>query len=115
MLHGEFSRRSTPTHIFTLPDELTMKDIVDVSIAYRQKNNTVLIKHLEDCHFFPQLDPEKTVAVVLSQEETLLFNPNIKIVEVQFTVATTGSDVIPISEYRFRLKDSFDQGVFDLS
>lgn len=114
MLNGEITRRTTPTQVFTVPDGLTLEDIADVSIAYRQKGRTVLIKHLEDCHVLPNLDGKKNLAVILSQEETLLFNPNIKIVEVQFVVATTGSDVIPVSEYRLRLNDTFDEEVFDL-
>ena len=40
MLDGEFTRGTTPTHIFNLPDGLFMKDIEDISIAYRQKNKT---------------------------------------------------------------------------
>jgi hypothetical protein len=59
MLHGEFTRGTTPTHIFCLPEPLFINDISDVSIAYRQKRKTVLIKHLEDCHFLPELDSTK--------------------------------------------------------
>lgn len=82
MLNGEFTRGTTPTHIFTLPGDLTFADIVDISIAYRQKHNTVLIKHLKDCYTLPELDSTKEFVLILSQEDTLLFNPNIPIVEV---------------------------------
>lgn len=114
MLDGEFTRGTTPTHIYRLPENLYMEDIADISIAYRQKNKTVLIKYLADCHFFKELDNRTQLALVLSQEDTLLFDPNIKIVEVQLKAKTVGSDVIPIGEHRFRLKDCYDTKVFDL-
>lgn len=114
MVHGVFTRGTTPTQIFTLPDELSMKDIRDVSIAYKQKGRNVLVKHLEDCHFLTDLDSEKDIVVVLSQEETLLFNPYYKIVEVEFKVATVGSDVIPVATYRLRVEEG-DNTVLDLS
>ena len=114
MLDGEFTRGTTPTHIFNLPDGLFMKDIEDISIAYRQKNKTVLIKHLKDCHFLPGFDSNTQFALVLSQEDTLLFDPYIKRVEVQLKAETIGSDVIPIGEYSFRLNDCYDTNPFDL-
>lgn len=114
MVHGVFTRGTTPTQIFTLPDDLTMKDIRDIVIAYRQKGKTILVKHLEDCYFLTDLDSEKDIAVVLSQQETLLFNPHYKIVEVEFKVATVGSDVIPVASYRLRVEDG-DETVLDLS
>lgn len=115
MLDGEFTRGTTPTHIFYLPDGIEFSDIADISIAYRQKKKTVITKHLKDCHFLPELDSTKEFALILSQEDTLLFNPNIPTVEVQLKALTVGSDVIPIDEYRFRLKDCYDPNVFDLT
>lgn len=114
MVHGVFTRGTTPTQIFSLPRELTWKDIRDVSIAYRQRGKTLLVKHLEDCHFLTDLDSEKDIVVVLSQQETLLFNPHYKIAEVEFKVSTVGSDVIPIAKYRLRIEDG-DETVLDLS
>ena len=114
MVDGVFTRGTTPTQVFTLPDELTMKDVRDVSIAYRQKGRTLLVKHLEDCHFLTDLDSEKDIVVVLSQEETLLFNPRYKVAEVEFKISTVGSDVIPIAKYRLRVEDG-DETVLDLS
>jgi hypothetical protein len=43
-----------------------------------------------------------------------MFNPKIKIVEVQIKAETVGSDVMVIGEYRLRLNDSFDTNEFDL-
>ena len=114
MVHGVFTRGTTPTQIFTLPSELSMRDIRDIAIAYRQRGKTILVKHLEDCHFLTDLDDEKDIVVVLSQEETLLFNPRYKIAEVEFKVSTVGSDVIPIATYKLRVEDG-DETVLDLS
>jgi hypothetical protein len=43
-----------------------------------------------------------------------MFNPKIKIVEVQIKAETIGSDVMVIGEYRLRLDDSFDTNEFGL-
>lgn len=114
MLDGVFARGTTPTQIFPIPGDLVKSDFLDYTISYRQKGKTVLIKRKEDAHEIPEVDSEKNIIVVLSQAETLMFNPNIKIVEVQVRGATTGYDVIPMGEYRLRLEDAFDEGEFDL-
>ena len=118
MLDGVFTRGTTPTHIYSLPEGLNVDDIKDVSIAYRQKHRTVLIKRLADCFYgencLPGLDVKRDYAIVLSQEDTLLFNPKIQVVEVEFKVLTTGSDVIPINIYRLRVEDTFNENLFDL-
>ena len=114
MLDGVFARGTTPTQIFPIPGDLVKSDFLDYTISYRQKGKTILIKRKEDTHEIPEVDSEKNIIVVLSQAETLMFNPNIKIVEVQVRGATTGYDVIPMGEYRLRLEDAFDEGEFDL-
>ena len=114
MLDGVFARGTTPTQIFPIPGDLTKKDFLDFTISYRQKGKTLLIKRKEDSYNIPEVDSEKNIIVVLSQAETLMFNPNIKIVEVQIRGATVGHDVIPMGEYRLRLEDAFDEGEFDL-
>lgn len=118
MLDGVFTRGTTPTHIYSLPEGMVVDDIKDVSIAYRQKHKTVLIKRLADCFYgencLPGLDPMRDYAVVLSQEDTLLFNPKIQVVEVEFKALTTGSDVIPINTYRLRIEDTFNEDLFYL-
>ena len=114
MLDGIFARGTTPTQIFPIPGGLTKSDLLDFSISYRQKGKTILIKRKEDSHDIPEVDSEKNIIVVLSQAETLMFNPNIEVVEVQVRGATTGHDVIPMGDYRLRLEDAFDEGEFDL-
>lgn len=114
MLDGAFSRGTTPTHIFPIPEPLTMSDLKDLTIAYRQKNKNVIIKHLEDLSFLRDIDSERNIVVVLSQADTLMFNPREKIVEVQIKASSVGSDVFKIGEYRLRLDNIFDENEFDL-
>lgn len=114
MLDGVFARGTTPTQIFPISGDLVKSDFLDLTIAYRQKGRLVLLKRKEDSYDIPEVDSEKNIIVVLSQAETLMFDPNIKIVEVQVRGATKGHDVIPLGEYRLRLEDAYDEGIFDL-
>ena len=91
-----------------------MSDFTDISVSYRQKNRVILKKCKADTQNITDLDSEKNILLVLSQADTLLFDPNIKIVEVQIKVETTGNDVFVIGQYRFRLEDIFDEDEFDL-
>ena len=114
MLDGAFARGTTPTHIFPIPEPLTMSDLKDLTVTYRQKNKNVVVKHWEDLSFLRGVDPEKNLVVVLSQADTLMFNPRVKIVEVQIKASSIGSDVFKIGDYRLRLDDIFDENEFDL-
>lgn len=114
MLDGAFTRGTTPTHIFPIPAPLTMADLVDFTIVYRQKNKNILTKYPDDISLLRDVDNEHNITVILSQADTLMFNPRIKTVEVQIKAETTGSDVMVIGEYRLRLDDAFDTNEFDL-
>lgn len=114
MIDGVFARGTTPTQVFPIPGDLTMSDFEDLTVSYRQKRKTVLIKRKADTANIMELDTEKNIILVLSQSDTLLFDPNIEIVEVQIKVKTTGNDVFIIGQYRFRLEDIFDTDEFDL-
>lgn len=114
MLHGVFARGTTPTQVFPIPGDLTMSDFTDLTVTYRQKGKVVLKKRKSDTQNITDLDSEKNVILVLSQADTLLFNPKNKIVEVQIKVETTGNDVFIIGDYRFRLEDIYDDEEFDL-
>ena len=114
MLDGVFARGTTPTQVFPIPGDLRMQDFNDLTVTYRQKNRTVLKKRKSDTQNITDLDSEKNVILVLSQADTLMFDPNIKTVEVQIKVETTGNDVFIIGDYRFRLEDIFDDEEFDL-
>lgn len=114
MLDGAFTRGTTPTHIFPIPAPLTAADLVDFTIVYRQKNKNILFKYPEDACQLRDVDNEHNITVILSQADTLMFNPRIKTVEVQIKAETVGSDVMIIGEYRLRLNDSFDTNEFNL-
>lgn len=115
MLDGVFARGTTPTHMFPIPGDLVLSDFTDLTVTYRQKKRAVLIKRKSDTQNITDLDSEKNIILVLSQADTLLFDPNIEIVEVQIKVETTGNDVFIIGQYRFRLEDIFDTEEFDLT
>ena len=114
MLDGAFTRGTTPTHIFPIPEPLTMSDLKDFTITYRQKNKNILVKHVEDCSILHDVDSEKNIVVILSQTDTLMFNPKVKIVEVQIKGHSIGSDVFTLGSYRLRLDDVYDENEFDL-
>ena len=114
MLDGAFTRGTTPTHIYPIPEPLIREDLAEISITYRQKGRAVLIKRESDLCELEDVDNQKNITLVLSQEDTLLFDPRIKIVEVQVKVETIGSDVFTIGNYRLRLDDIYDSNVFDL-
>lgn len=114
MLDGVFARGTTPTQVFPIPGDLRMSDFTDLTVSYRQKNKTILKKRKSDTQNITDLDSEKNIVLVLSQADTLLFDPNIKIVKVQIKVETSGKDVFVIGEYRFRLDNIFDEEEFDL-
>lgn len=114
MIDGVFARGTTPTQVFPIPGDLTMSDFEDLTVTYRQKRRAVLIKRKEDTSNILDLDTQKNIVLVLSQADTLLFDPNIEVVEVQIKVKTTGNDVFIIGQYRFRLIDIFDTEEFDL-
>lgn len=115
MLDGVFSRGTTPTQIFPLPGDLVASDFYDFAITYRQKGKVILTKTKADVSYITDLDNEKNIVVVLSQADTLMFNPNIKIVEVQVKGASTGNDVFMLGEYRLRLEDDFSNHEFDFT
>jgi hypothetical protein len=64
-------RGTTPLHIFTLPKNIS--EYSSVLITYRQNNNTIINKTLEDVYV-----EGNTIKVRLTSEETLLFDSGYK-------------------------------------
>lgn len=62
-------RGSTPTHTFTVTEDLTGAD--DVFVTYAQDSAPVIIKHGADCSV-----TSTTVVTQLTRTETLKLNPN---------------------------------------
>lgn len=107
MLDGAFVRGTTPTHVFPLPNSLTVSDLDDFSIVYRQKNKNILIKEKSDIDYNLNDVNAKSIVIKLSQSETFMFDIRIKLVQVQLK-GRIGQDVIILGTYTFRLEEGFD-------
>lgn len=73
-------RATTPTHIFTFPDNVDLADIRAALISYSQCGKNILEKTLDDL----TVDTEnRTLSVELTQEESNLFAPGKALVQVR--------------------------------
>lgn len=104
MIHGIIMQGTTPDQYYELPFSTDLLE--KVSVTYRQKGKTVIIKRTEDCTL-----EGNNIIVSLDQEETMLFNPT-EIVEVQIKVKTLEGEVMGCDEYRLSVKEIFDKEVF---
>lgn len=78
---------STPLHAFVLPFST---DIVHaVRVSYEQKKKIILSKETDDVAM-----EGNTVALQLTQEETLLFDHSVPC-RIQLHILTTGGDALP--------------------
>ena len=111
MVDAVIVRGTTPTLIFSIPDEQTIGDFNDWTIAFRQKGTTVLVKGSEDCEA-PSGPTERNITLTLTQEDTLAFAAEIPLIEVQVKAISTENIVIPLGYYRMRLEDIFDEVPF---
>ena len=89
-------RATTPTHIFTFPDELNPADCERILVTYSQGSTRVLELTEEDVSVDGQ-----DVKYTLTQEQTNLFT-DVKQAKVQVRVLTVSgdalaSDIIPFS------------------
>ena len=114
MLDGAFTRGTTPTQIFELPQGINNSDLADYTITYRQKKNIVFTKRKEDCIDAPGVDMERNIAITLTQTDTLMFDPRINKVEVQIKAIAYGGEVFTIGNWKLRLDDCFDEDEFSL-
>ena len=81
-------RGTTPTHSFTLPEELKEVELSALYITYRQGGNTVLEKALSDVTV-----EAGVVTVQLTQEDTLAFQ-NKGAVQIQIRLRTAAGDAL---------------------
>ena len=109
MLDGAFTRGTTPTQIFELPQAVDMSDLKDFTITYKQRKNIVLIKRKGDTITPSEIDPERNIVITLSQSDTLMFDPRINKVEVQIKAISNNGDVFVMGNYKLRLEDCFDE------
>ena len=102
MLDGVLVRGTTPTHSFPIPDSISLTDIKDFTITYRQKNKNVLIKTKYDASI-----QSKIIKIELSQIDTLMFDPKIKYVFAQVKVNVKGK-IMVLDTHKYRLEEAFD-------
>ena len=77
---------STPTHVFTLPFNTDVVDVVQ--IIYKQGTDILLELDESDCEM-----TGNTISTVLTQEDTFLFTGG-GIVDIQLRVKTTDGTVL---------------------
>lgn len=96
-------RGTTPTHSFTLPDELKDASISSLYVTYKQNDGTVVEKSVDELSV-----SDGTVSVDLTQDDTLLFKANKKAsVQIRLKLSSGqafASDMIDL-EVRDVLKD----------
>ena len=94
-------RGTTPTLTFTLP--FKVKQITALNICFAQQRDVVLEKDLTDCNL-----GENTIQVRLTEKDTLLFDQEKGLVEMQLRVgcgdARLVSNIMRVSVERI-LKD----------
>lgn len=73
-------RATTPTHIFTLPEEVQVSSVTEILISYSQCGQTVLEKKLDD---LTMNDANNTFSVTLTQKETDLFAPGKALIQMR--------------------------------
>ena len=99
MLQGVITRGTTASLIFPLN---TKEQIVLYSISYNQKGSNILIQKGESI-------ADGVITTELTPDDTLLFNPAVKFVEVQIKGITNNNKTKILGKYKYRLEDVFDE------
>ena len=81
-------RGTTPTHSFTLPDELKNVELSALYITYRQGGKTVLEKTMEEASVEGGI-----ITVRLTQDDTLAFQTEGE-VQIQIRLRTAAGDAL---------------------
>jgi hypothetical protein len=79
---------TTPTHTFTLPDNIDDTAIKEIEISYSQKGSVILTKKTNDCAL-----SDRVITVKLTQQDTFAFNPSLW-VEIQVRLLTNAGDAM---------------------
>ena len=103
MIHGSFSRGTTPTQIFTLPFEKEL--IADLRITYTQANQKIITKNLADVEI-----NGNDISFMLTQEETFKFKEE-KNILVQLKIKTTEGQVFNSDIIYIRVDPALDNEV----
>ena len=97
-------RASTPTHYFTLPDEIVTSDIDELIITYAQGAETVLEKRKDDVTI-----EGKEISFRLTQEEANKFAPGSA--DLQIRLKMQNGTVIASKIYMIKTEDVLNDEV----
>lgn len=73
-------RATTPTHIFTFPEDVPIASLAELNITYSQCGKTILVKKLADLVISAE---DNSVSCALTQEETSKFAPGKALVQAR--------------------------------
>ena len=99
MLQGIITRGTTASLVFPLH---TKEQIKVYSISYNQKGQNILLQRGENA-------ADGAITAELTPDETLLFNPNVKFVEVQIKGVDSNGKTKLLGHYKYRLDNIFDE------
>lgn len=77
-------RATTPTHTFTLPDEVRVETVEKAEVVYSQNGNNILKKGLSDLSIN---ETTNSLYFTLTQNESNLFAPQKALVQVRIKVS----------------------------
>lgn len=101
-------RATTPTHIFTLPEETD--SYREIQVTYQQEG-VILVKHYQDNTLPSGMSLEGSkVYIRLTQEETLAFNPK-KGAKVQVRVMDFNSNVMASQKYPIAISTCLSEDI----
>ena len=103
MIHGCFSRGTTPDQIFTLPFEKEL--ISDLKVTYAQNKQKILQKTLKDVKI-----EGNDISFTLTQEETFKFSEK-GVVSVQLKIKTINGQVLNSDIIHIRIDPALDEEV----
>ena len=103
MIHGSFSRGTTPVQIFTLPFEKEV--IADLRITYKQSKQKIIVKVLGDVEI-----EGNDISFMLTQEETFKFKEK-ETVSVQLKIKTVDGRVFNSDIIYVRIDPALDDEV----
>ena len=101
MLHGVFTRGTTPTQIFELP--FSTADLLGATVTFSQGNEPLIKKRSHQCVF-----ENNYIITSLSQEESLLFRAG-KVAKVQLKVLTKNNKVLASMPYHLGVEEILDE------
>ena len=101
MLHGVFTRGTTPTQVFELP--ISTNELLGATVTFKQNGKVLVKKKSNQCVF-----ENNYIITSLSQEESLLFMPD-KVAKVQLKVLANNNKVFASPSYRLGVEEILEE------